>query len=162
MSITLRPASDADAATISIVLSSGYQHDYPVKLARELREEGFIRHHTIATRDDGVAVGYAALINLARPNNWATLGLLCVSHAVRREGVGGKLVVATLDAARATKADAVLVLGDVDYFKRFQFVQAAAANLQTSYAKSELSLYAIAPGTALSDATVEFPEPYRR
>ena len=159
MTIDIRLATPKDATAISIVLSSAYQHQQPVALANALRDGGHFHQEIVADRD-GLLLGYVALVKLASPQNWVALSLLSVSLSVQDQGVGERLVVAAQDAARASRVDAIMAFGGRDYLKRYHFSVPAAANLQGDLATDKLSLYPIKPGTALSDETVEYPEPF--
>ena len=161
MTIDVRVADPKDADAISIVLSSAYQHAQPVALARDLRDGGHFQHEIVAERA-GVVLGYVSLVKLIQPSNWAALSFLSVSHSVQEQGLGGRLVVAALDAARAAKLEAVVAVGAPDFLKRYHFVTNAAANLRSEFMPDRMSLYPIRPGTALSDATVKFPAPFSK
>jgi putative acetyltransferase len=86
---------------------------------------------------DGEVTGHILLSPVTLTSDPALLVLGLAPMAVlperQRQGIGGALVGAVLDAARQTRAAAVCVLGHAEYYPRFGFERASRFGIVCEY-----------------------------
>lgn len=129
--MTLRPAKREDAAAIRAVLVAAFPTPEEADLVDRLRADGDILLEW--TAEIVGAVQYSPLC-LARPSGEtpaAALAPLAVRPEHQRQGLGGRLIEATLPLLRARgDLESVVVLGHPAYYPRFGFsADAASATL---------------------------------
>ena len=162
MKLAIRPAVEADYLSISAIVTTAFDRPYEARLIQTLRKAGDMFAESVAVNEeDGTLVGHASLVSLVLPEGWLALAPVSVSPERQGQGIGGELVVSCLDIARQDRAKAVIVVGDPAYYKRFGFAQAAASKLQIPFPMELTALYPIAPGTALSNERVLYPEAFK-
>ena len=119
----------ADAAAIEAVTLAAFGPGRFAKTAERLRERaplaaGFCLH------EDGRLIGSVRLWSILTGEARSLfLGPIAVDKASRSTGLGGELVRACIDEARAMGLDGILLVGDPPYFSRFGFVPAPEAVL---------------------------------
>lgn len=132
----LRRALPDDRAAIFAVHTAAFArpdgNDVPeASLDNELSDDGSVIHglSIVATLSDEV-VGHV-MCSHASVDGQASVGLgpLGVLPTHQRAGVGQALMHAVLAAADALNAQAVVLLGDPAYYRRFGFVLAATVGL---------------------------------
>ena len=133
--MTLRPAKREDAAAIRAVLIAAFPTPEEADLVDRLRADSDILLEWAAEIDGEIvgAVQYSPL-RLARPSGEtlaAALAPLAVRPEHQRQGLGARLVEATLPLLRARgDLESVVVLGHTAYYPRFGFsADAASATL---------------------------------
>jgi predicted N-acetyltransferase YhbS len=118
-----------DAAAVDALVMAAFGPGRFAKTAERLRERaplaaGFCLH------EDGRLIGsvrlWAVMTGDARS---AFLGPIAVDKASRSTGLGGELVRACIEEARAQGLDGVLLVGEPPYFSRFGFLPAPEAVL---------------------------------
>jgi putative acetyltransferase len=136
---TTRPASDADRTAIFTLHRAAFGGDAEARLVESLHESGDVRLSLVAEQD-GEIVGHVLFSELSvmTPTEEEVAGLALAPLAVhpdwQRRGIGTELVRAALQQLRAEGWGLVLVLGEPDYYSRFDFTTAAARGLQSPYA----------------------------
>ena len=109
MSLTIRPASDADAAAIAGIYNQGIAERGATfeteprtsdDMVARLREQS--RFPTLVAEDDGIVVGWAGLSSYRARACYAGIGEFSIylDRAARGRGVGRTLLEALIDAAR--------------------------------------------------------------
>lgn len=133
--MTLRPAKREDAAAIRAVLVAAFPTPEEADLVDRLRADSDILLEWAAEIDGEIvgAVQYSPL-RLARPSGEtpaAALAPLAVRPGHQRQGLGARLIEATLPLLRARgDLESVVVLGHPAYYPRFGFsADAASATL---------------------------------
>ncbi|MFG1419414.1 N-acetyltransferase [Xanthobacter sp. V0B-10] len=129
--IVLESVEDAPAREALLDLCMG--EDWRAKSSERLRE-GRLPAEGLAFSahgPDGRLVGTVRLWNVsAGPGKPALLlGPLAVHPWFRKDGLGGALMHAALDAARAKGHGAVVLVGDAPYYARFGFSAAGTGDL---------------------------------
>lgn len=129
----IRPETPADHAAIRAVITAAFARADEADLVEQLRHDGDAAISLVAEAD-GVLSGHVLLSPMTAP--FAALGLapLSVLPAHQRQGVGNALMHAAIDAARATGAAAIFLLGDPAYYRRFGFSTEAAKPFASPYA----------------------------
>ena len=100
-------------------------------MARSTRRAGGVR-----------TVGHVLLSRMTAPVRALALAPLAVATDWQRRGIGTALVEAALERARAAGSQAVFVLGDPAYYRRFGFRADLAAGFASPYAGPHLMVVA--------------------
>jgi len=159
----LRQATEQDRLAISILLDTAFEGPAENRLVAALRESGDMALELVAEDGEGPEGiwGYVAFAELRSPPGWWSLSPVAVLPERQRKGLGGALIREGLDRARRAGAQAVAVLGDPDYYRRFGFSSRAAEKLRTPYSVAHTLLYPIAPGQGGREAILVYPEAFR-
>lgn len=133
--VILRPETDADHEAVYAVHAAAFETTAEARLVTALRARARPLVSVVAEAE-GAVVGHL-LCSPMRPVTPAgyVMGLapMAVTPARQRQGIGGALVRAGLDACRALGAGAVVVLGHPSYYPRFGFVPASRFGLRCPY-----------------------------
>lgn len=157
--IDVRPARPEDHLNISVLVVNAFRQPNESNLIRSLRDRGEIAVELVA-EEDGALVGHIALSRLRTPENWLALAPVCVRRESASRGIGQELITNGLDLARRQKVDAVVVVGDPQYYRRFGFVFDGPAELITPYPRQYTGFYPITPGIAAAQAVLTYPEAF--
>jgi len=118
-----------DAAAVDALVMAAFGPGRFAKTAERLRERaplaaGFCLH------EDGRLIGSIRLWSIVTGEARSVfLGPIAVDKSSRSTGLGGHLVRACIDEARAQQLDGILLVGDPPYFSRFGFLPALQAVL---------------------------------
>jgi putative acetyltransferase len=86
------------------------------------------------------------------------LAPMAVRPGLQKQGIGGRLIAAALDEARAVGAEAVIVLGHPDYYPRFGFSAALARNLASPFSGEAFMALELLPGALTGkQGSVSYP-----
>lgn len=157
--IKIRPARPEDYLNISVLVVNAFRQPNESNLIRTLRATGDVAVELVAEDRKGL-VGHVVLSRMRTPTNWLALGPVCVRPENARRGIGHELILNGLDMARQGKFDAVVVVGDPDYYHRFGFVFDGPAELVTPYPRQYTGFYPIAPGIAATRAVLVYPDAF--
>lgn len=157
----LRLVLPEDRDAVSALLARAFPTEAEARLVEALRDAGDMVVELVAIID-GEIEGHIAFSRHPAPRGWVCLAPLAVARRYRRHGVGGGLVRYGLDHVRRQKAQAVTVLGDSKYYRRFGFTRKAAENLTSPFPEEHTLLYPIAPGSAGTAAHLVYAEPFLR
>ena len=130
----------AHADGIAAVTRAAFEKEYgsgdgEVALIAQLRADGDVAVE-LAALEGNTVVGHTLFSRLvATPATIRMAALAPVSARVdrQRSGIGSALIREGLARCRTLGFDAVAVLGDTDYYKRFGFTLEAARALQSEY-----------------------------
>lgn len=132
-----------DAAAIRAVLEAAFPGPEEARLVEELRADGDAAIALVAEAGDAV-IGHVMFSPMTGPLRALGLGPLAVAPAYRRSGIGGRLIRQGLAEARTAGVQAVFVLGDPAYYRRFGFDPALAEGFASPYAGPYLMALALA------------------
>jgi putative acetyltransferase len=110
--------------------------DTEVAIIDRLRTDGDVVVE-LAALEGGAVVGHAMFSRAAvAPSTIkvAALGPVCARIDRQKSGIGSALIRDGLARCQALGLDAVVLLGDPDYYKRFGFTRRAARGLESKYA----------------------------
>ena len=129
----IRAEKDADRQAVRDVVSAAFAGRAEADLVDDLRAEcdGIL---SLVAEEDGRIVGHALLSPMNAP--FRALGLAPVAVLPERqgEGIGSALIRAGLSRARDEGWQAVFVLGEPAYYRRFGFDPALAEGFDCAYA----------------------------
>lgn len=158
--MNLRPVAQGDVLEISILLDTVFEGPAEARLVQRLRDEGAMALELVAEDDDGI-MGYIAFARMLVPDSIWSLSPVAVRQKSQGGGVGSKLIQYGLDKVRQShESQGVVVLGAPEYYERFGFSQAAAADLTTPYPKEYTMFYPLAPEAAHLKAALSYPDAF--
>jgi len=147
--------SDARAehqAQIASIIIAAFEQKYgsgegEATLVAALRADGDVMVELVAL-EDGQVIGHALFSRMrATPGRAvAALAPICARIDRQKIGVGTALIRAGLAACRAHGIQAVIVLGDPDYYARFGFSAELARSLVCVYAGPHLQALELEQG----------------
>jgi putative acetyltransferase len=155
--MVIRDEMPDDRAGVRVVIIAAFGRPEEAALVDALRTDGDAVLSLVAD-DDRVIVGHMMLSRMKAPFRALGLAPASVMPERQRAGIGGMLVCEGL--ARATSAgwDAVFVLGEPDYYKRFGFLANTAAGFACRYAGPHFMALALHPsGMPVQSGGVAYP-----
>ena len=161
--MVIRPESAADAGAVRLVLTAAFGGDDEATLVELLRESGNDVVVSLVALVDGEIVGHVLFSRLAIRTNagvlsGVALAPLAVLPAFQRSGVGSALVREGIRQLRARGEAIAIVLGDPEYYTRFDFSAELATSLRSRYSGPAFMALEIRPG-ALDDVVGEVMYP---
>ncbi|WP_309643711.1 N-acetyltransferase [Phenylobacterium sp.] len=158
----IRHARTSDHAAIREVVAAAFAKTDEADLVERLRASGDVVFELVE-EDGGEIVGHILYSRLFadRVDLFAALAPLAVRPDRQKDGVGKRLMKASLETAREFGAHAVIVLGHPAYYPKFGFTAEAAKTVRSPYSGSP-SFMAIALEDGALDAplTVAYPEAF--
>lgn len=133
MTILIRGENPSDHAAIRCVMTAAFRQAEEADLVDALRRDGDAVL-TLVALVDGRVVGHALFSRLSAPMGALALAPVAVLPERQGRGVGSALIRAGLARAAAAGWEAVFVVGDPGYYRRFGFSTALAAGFSSPYA----------------------------
>jgi putative acetyltransferase len=135
--IAIREERASDRAAVRAVVEQAFGSRYEADMVEQLHADGDVIAAFVAVAD-GRIVGHVLFSPLGiegGPGSLvaASLAPLAVAPDRPGQGIGSALVCRGLEACRAASIDAVFVLGDPAYYRRFGFDSAAALRFETPF-----------------------------
>lgn len=131
----VRPEQPGDVAAIHRVNAIAFGRDSEAELVDRLRGVPNTLS-LVAVVNEGI-VGHLffspVTVEAAATEGWLGLGPVAVLPPYQGQGIGSALIRQGLETCRATGGQAVVVLGDPQFYARFGFVPAAAWGLRCEY-----------------------------
>jgi len=162
MAQIIRAASPADAKAIAALNRAAFGGEGEVGIIELLRRDGLVAVELVA--EQGGAIGGYILLSWlptmmgGRAVKALALAPMAVLPGFQKQGIGGRLIAAALDEARAAGAEAVIVLGHPDYYPRFGFSAALARNLASPFTGEAFMALELVPGAlAGQQGSVAYP-----
>jgi len=150
----IRPLVQAAFATADH--ASGTEAD----IVEGVRAEDAVLAELVA-EDGGEIVGHALFSRMTcdPPQRvFAGLGPIAAIPGRQKSGIGSALIHAGLEACRAAGAEAVVLLGHVDYYPRFGFSAEAARVIASPFAGMDAFMaLALQPGALDRPVKVDYP-----
>lgn len=131
--MTVRPCDPGDAARVRALLTAAFPTAAEAELVERLRADGDV---VIELVDEvgGALAGHVLFSKMEAPFRALALGPVAVAPERQRGGIGSALIRAGHDLAAADGWEAVFVLGDPAYYKRFGYSLEAAQDFDSVYA----------------------------
>lgn len=130
---SIRPEVPGDRLAIYEVHRLAFGSDVEPRLVDMLRESGDAEI-SLTAESDGEVIGHVLFSRLQTPARALALAPVAVLPARQGQGVGSALIRAGLHAARLAGWEAIFVVGDPGYYRRFGFDVEAAKGIQCAYA----------------------------
>ena len=133
MAVTLTPLAKADPDAVENLLDAAFGTDRRGRTAYRLREGAVaIPALSFAAWDGDRLVGTLQSWPVALRSDKGTerlvmVGPVAVVPDLQTQGIGKALMAALIDAAEATGAQALMMIGDPEYYERFGFTAEPAA-----------------------------------
>lgn len=162
MTDMIRAASPADAQAIAALNRAAFGGEDEVGIVERLHSDGLVAVELVAEQG-GLIVGHILLSWLptmmdGRAVKALALAPMAVLPGSQKQGIGGRLIEAALDEARAAGAEAVIVLGHPDYYPRFGFSAALARNLASPFSgEAFMALELVPKALAGERGSVSYP-----
>ena len=135
--LEIRSEEAGDEAAVRALTQAAFGRGDEATLVDRLRADGACVLSLVAAEDDAL-VGHVLFSLMEASFRALGLGPVSVAPARQRKGIGSALVRAGLEAARGADWDAVFVVGDPAYYRRFGFTPEAAAPFGCAYAGPHL------------------------
>ena len=161
----IRERREDDDAAIRRVVDAAFGRSAESGLVDALRSANLAAIELVATEGEEV-VGHLMMSALSvfiddQPVPSLALAPLSVRPPQQGQGVGTALMEVGLDVARARQWDAVVVLGDPDYYERFGFTADAASHLASPYSgDSFMALELVEGALDGEDGIVVYSQPF--
>lgn len=154
----LYPAGAADSADIELLLDAAFEPGRHTRTAYRLRE-GVAPYQglSLVARERGRLVGSiqywpCELWDGVTAHEITLLGPVAVAPDLQGTGLGKRLMRASLEVADAAAHDAIVLIGDPDYYGRFGFEAAPTANWEVpGPVDRHRLLVRLAPGVSLPE-----------
>jgi putative acetyltransferase len=163
--VLIRVEASGDLDAIRAVNRLAFGQDAEGRLVDRLRDEGYVRASLVA-EVDGRVVGHILFSDLPVVTKRgmlaaAALAPMAVAPEHQRQGIGGALVRAGLDACRLRGYRAVIVLGHRAFYPRFGFSAELARQIDSPYSGEDFMAVELESG-ALADVRgrVTYPSPF--
>ncbi|MCZ0732816.1 GNAT family N-acetyltransferase [Phreatobacter sp. AB_2022a] len=150
-----------DVAAIRAVLEAAFPGPEEARLVEELRADGDAAIALVA-ETGGVVVGHVMFSPMTGPLRALGLAPVAVAPAHQRSGVGGGLIRQGLAEARAAGVQAVFVLGDPAYYRRFGFEPRLAEGFASPYAGPYLMVLALGGPLPATSGRVDYAPAFGR
>ncbi len=150
----LRLETDRDRDGVEELLLEAFPTALEARLVQMLREDDDVVYSLVASGRTGV-IGHALFSRMPAPAGSLALGPVAVTAPRRRQGIAAALVKAGLGHAKADAWEAVIVLGDPSYYRRFGFRQEAVRRMSCRYAGPNLMGLALTK-TAFDGPHIEY------
>jgi len=156
----IRPEQSAECAAIHDLTRRAFApKDFSDKTEQyvidELRRQRALALSLVAVRD-GVIVGHVAfspMVVASGEKGWFALGPISVEPDLQKKGIGSALIQHGLNELRQRNARGCILLGDINYYGRFGFVnmpEIAPPDLPSAH------LHVLAFGDTLPSSRVQF------
>lgn len=129
----IRPVAPGDDAAIREILLAAFPGPDEANLVERLRKDGDAAIE-LAAEDDGRIAGHILFSPMKAPFRALALAPVAVAPDRHGRGIGSALIEAGHELARQQGWDAIFVLGEPAYYRRFGYDPAAAASFDTPYA----------------------------
>ncbi len=158
----IRHARLTDHSAIREVVAAAFQKTDEADLIDRLRASGDVVFELVE-EDAGEVVGHILYSRLWADSAhlYAALAPLAVRPDRQKDGVGKRLMKASLETAREFGAHAVIVLGHPAYYPKFGFTAEAAKTVSSPYSGSPAFMaIALEDGALDAPVTVAYPEAF--
>lgn len=162
MAEVIRAAKPADTEAIAALNRAAFGGEEEVDIVERLRRDGLVAVELVAEQG-GVIIGHILLSWLpvmmdGRNVKALALAPMAVRPGLQKQGIGGRLIAAALDEARAAGGQAVIVLGHPDYYPRFGFSAALARRLASPFSgEAFMALELVPDALAGKQGSVSYP-----
>lgn len=158
----IRHVTAADHAAIREVVAAAFEKSDEADLVERLREAGDVVFELVE-ENGGEIVGHILYSRLWADSVhlYAALAPLAVRPDRQRDGVGKRLIKASIETAKEFGAAALIVLGHPEYYPKFGFSREAAATVNSPYSGSPAFMaLELEPGALAEPLLVAYPDAF--
>lgn len=162
----IRPERPSDQAPLRALHEAAFGQAQQADLVDALRALGLAQVSLVA-EEEGALLGHVLLSRIelesaGRAISAACLGPIGVIPTRQRQGIGSRLMQASLEGAREQGIAIVVLVGHADYYPRFGFSSGRARSIASPYTKfGDVWMAAeLIPGSLSAPATATFPAPW--
>ena len=149
----VRDYRDPDSAPVRDLLEAAFPTAVEADLVERLRADGDAAIELVA-EDDAAIVGHILFSPLDAPFRALALAPVAVLPGHQRRGIGSALIEAGHGRARIAGHDAIFVLGEPEYYRRFGYDAALAARFSSPYSGPCFMALPLQPGPAAPNGEV--------
>lgn len=137
--LNIRPETKKDFSKITEVNDSAFGQENEGRLVERLREtENYIPELSLVAELDDEIVGHILFYPITIRSDTSkfqslSLGPMAVMPTLQRKGIGSRLVIQGLDAAKNIGHKSVIVVGHPEYYPKFGFKPASQWNIQVPF-----------------------------
>ncbi len=139
--LMVRDATAADENSVAVLVTAAFNQDTEARLVKKLRHCGALVLEQVIVDPAGKILGHVAYSRVTSASIGPGHGLEVVCLAPvsvwpdrQRQGLGSKLIKASLERLKEMGEDLVLVLGPPSYYPRFGFDPVLAQKVKGPYA----------------------------
>ncbi len=151
--MTIRPAEPFDHAAIREVLLAALPGADEAQLVEQLRADGDAAIELVA-EDGGRIVGHILFSPVGAPFRALALAPVAVAPERHGQGIGSALIGAGHELARAQGWEAIFVLGEPGYYRRFGYDAGLAAGFESPYSGPYFMALGLAGDLPVTDGRV--------
>ncbi len=155
----IREARPGDHAAIRDVLAAAFNGAAEADLVEQLRTAGYAEIELVA-EEGGEIVGHILFSPMEAPFRALGLAPLSVLPHAQRQGIGSTLVERSHEMARADGWDAIFVLGDPDYYRRFGYSPEAAKPFDCAYSGPHFMMKEFGRSAPVSSGKLRHAPPF--
>lgn len=162
MNIFIRSEQPKDIPTIHALNASAFPTDSEARLVDILRANGKAIYSFVVVNEQDEVLGHVLYspVTTPLPSNGLGLAPVAVKPEFQNQGIGSKLIRASLIEVKADGYNFVVLLGDPDYYQRFGFQTASTFGLQNEYGVDEEFMILNLSGRELPRGLVRYVEEF--
>lgn len=126
---------------VDALLASAFDSTAEGQLIKGLRKSRDIAGEQVMPMGDRI-IGYYALSYMVRPKGWLCLAPVAIAPDMQRRGYGKRMIGMMTEWARLTRTP-VVVLGQMAFYEKAGFSNAAACQLDAPYPLAQLGLVGV-------------------
>jgi putative acetyltransferase len=159
MALIIRDETERDFAAILSVHRLAFAGEGEGSLVDTLRQSGDAVISLVAEREDRI-VGHILLSRLEAPMRALALAPIGVVPDHQGQGIGSALIRTALERAQSERWQAMFVVGEPAYYRRFGFSVEDARDYDCVYAGAFFMIRALVAGPLPSAGRVDYPAPF--
>jgi putative acetyltransferase len=157
--LEIRAETASDWTGVHALHCAAFGSAVEADLVAALREAGVAEISLVAVRA-GALAGHVLFSRLEAPMRALALAPVAVQPEQQRRGAGSALISAGLDRARAGLWEAVFVVGDPAYYRRFGFSVEDARGFDAAYAGDYFMVKRLGRDPLPASGRIVYPRPF--
>ena len=155
----IRLAEPRDHSPIRALLLAAFPDATEADLVERLRADGFAEIELVAEEADEI-IGHILFSPMEAPLRALGLAPVSVIPARQRGGVGSKLIERGHELARANGWQAIFLVGEPEYYRRFGYSLEAARPFECAYSGDYFMMLRLEQPLPVSFGKVCYPPPF--